>query len=126
MSALTFTTADHQYRIAGKTVPSVTTVIRAVLPGFEASKWYMQLGTSLHKHAEEFDAGNLEWGFVSEEVVGRVKAWQKFRRESDVEIVGAEIPLGSTKYQFAGTLDRIIRHQGDLLVCDLKSTIERR
>ena len=124
-AVLQFDAERHEYRLAGRLVPSVTQVIRAVLPGWEASEWHMQRGTALHHGCRLLDQGVLDWQSVSPEIGPRIQAWQKFRKDSMVDVVSVETPLFSERYWFAGTCDRMLaRGIASGIVCDLKSTIE--
>lgn len=121
---LEFNAETHEYRIDGRLVPSVTQVINAVLPGWQAGEWYMRRGTALHHGCRFLDEGRLDWSSVSPEIEPRIKAWAKFRDEFPAEVLACELPLGHV-IGFAGTLDRVLRQAeaSDGIICDIKSTI---
>lgn len=123
---LAFDASAHEYRLAGHKVPSVTQVINAILPGWQASEWHKQRGRALHHGCALADKGVLDWATVSPEIEPRLRAWLKFRAEAKADVVAIERKLGSRAYQFAGTLDRllVICGGGERVLCDLKSTIE--
>lgn len=122
MSTLTFTPDTHEYRLAGNVVPSVTQIIRAVLPGIEAGNECMARGTAVHKACQAIDEGDFP---DTTGIEGRVEAWRKFMAECCMTPVKVELPLASKRYQFAGTIDRLLTDRnGIMIVCDIKSTIE--
>lgn len=123
---LTFDEATHTYRLDGRVVPSVTQVIGSVLPGWQADEWYLQRGRALHHACALLDRGVLNWDSVAPEIIGRVRAWQRFVADSRAIIMGIETPHADSVYRFAGTIDRILFVDGVELpvICDLKSTIE--
>ena len=125
MSDLAFNAEKHEYRLDGRLVPSVTQIIRAVLPGWQASEWYLQRGRALHHGCRLLDEGKLDWSTVSPEIEPRILAWERFRMESFSTVTAAEVPMACPRYCFAGTCDRVLSRyaEGDI-ICDLKSTIE--
>lgn len=120
----TFDPESHCYRIDGRAVPSVTEVISAILPGWQAEAYFLQRGRALHYACELDDRGVLDWESVSVEIEGRVLAWRKFRNEWPACMVESERQLFSTAYNFAGTFDRVFERDGRLIIADLKSTCE--
>lgn len=119
-----FDRASHTYRINGAIVPSVTQVIGAVMPGWQAAEWYLQRGLALHHGCHLADKGVLDWHSVSPEIHGRIRAWLRFRDEYRAECVMAEMPMSHPIYRYAGAPDRGFESDERLTVCDLKSTIE--
>lgn len=122
---LEFDAETHTYKLNGKVVPSVTQVIRAVLPERPVDEFYLGRGRAIHHGCRLLDEGRLDWSTVAPEIEPRIRAWQNFR----VDLCGyrpcaIEQPLGSEALQFAGTLDRVFERQGaDWTLMDLKSTI---
>jgi hypothetical protein len=121
---LTFDAERHEYRLDGRLVPSVTQVVRAILPGWNASAWHMHRGSATHHGCRLLDEGRLDWQSVDDEIRPRLAAWQKFRSEWPAEVTFCEKPVASLVYQFAGTLDRMFRCGAERVLCDLKNTIE--
>lgn len=121
---LEFRESDHSYRIDGRRVPSVTGIIGQVMPlPFQAGEWHMRRGVSTHHGCRLLDAGTLDWSSVDPEIMPRIKAWEKFRREWPAEIVACELPLGSESLRYAGTLDRVFKREDTLTICDIKSSL---
>lgn len=121
---LTFDAALHQYRLGEREVPSVTQVIDAVLPGWHASEWHKLRGTAVHRACQLLDERRLEWSSVDPQIKGRLQAWTKFLADARASILGVEMQLGSVAFQFAGTLDRLLQIDGDVVLADIKGTIE--
>lgn len=121
---LTFDAGEHSYRLNGRPLPSVTTIINAVLPQWQAGDWYLQRGRALHHGCHLYDADVLDWDSVSPEIEPRIRAWGQFRRDFPAEVVLSEQPLANGVIGYAGTPDRVFRDSyGNNVLCDLKSTI---
>lgn len=122
---LQFDEEKHEYRLRGKVLPSVTQIIKAILPPqYEfAGEWHMQRGAATHKACELFDQGVLDWASVDPEIEPRVKAWQRFRSDWPAEIVANETRLAHEGLRYAGTIDRMFRHQGKLVLADIKNSV---
>jgi hypothetical protein len=124
---LSFDEGTHTYRLGDVVVPSVTQIIRAVLPGWEASDWYKQRGRAMHHGCRLLAAGKLDWSSVDEQILPRLKACEKFF--ADCKGYGktalrpslSEHALASKKYMFAGTLDLVLNQD---TIVDYKSSIE--
>lgn len=121
---LIFDAEKHEYRIDGKLVPSVTQVIGSVCPGWQADPWYLQRGKALHGACHLYDMGTLDWASVDPAIIGRVRAWERFRREWPATVWHSEAPMQSAVSRFAGTPDRIFRAKEQLALVDIKSTAE--
>lgn len=121
---LTFDAEAHAYKLDGSPLPSVTQVIRAVLPGWQASEWYLQRGRALHHGCRLLDEGRLNWNTVSPEIEPRITAWLHFRADWKATPILAEKPMAHSLYRYAGTPDRVFDRDDRLTVCDLKSSIE--
>ncbi len=86
---LTFDADRHVYAIGGNPVPSVTQIIRAVIPRqWNADPWCMQRGTMVHKAAALLLRGQLDWTTVDERILPRVRAVEKFWLQNQVELTG--------------------------------------
>ena len=114
---------NHVYRYRGRVVPSVTQVINAIMPQFQAGDWYLRRGQALHKACEFSDLGTLVEASVDDEIKPRVEAWRKFLRESGVTVVQCEIAMVHPIYMFAGTMDRLVIDDQCWRCLDIKSAI---
>lgn len=122
-----FDKADHSYWIGKTRLLSVTEVIQ--LAGL---KDYSQIdpgvleraskrGTAVHSACHYLDEGDLDWATVSPEIEPYVRAWERFKKETGVELLGIEKPLFHATLGYAGTPDRVVNlypHKG---IIDLKT-----
>lgn len=118
-----FDADTHQYRLDGMPLPSVTQVIKAVLPSpYFIDEWYLQRGTATHLACELLDQGRLDWSSVDPEILPRVRAYEEWARGR--EFIAIEKRLASREHGYAGTLDRMIRIAGLdwLILADLKNS----
>lgn len=122
-NAVQFDAESHTYRLNGRVLPSVTQVISAVLPTWQASEYYLQRGSAVHLACRYLDEGRLEWGSVDESIRGRVDAWRAFREWYGGVVESCELSLAHDLYQFAGTLDRAFVKDGSPVIVDIKSAL---
>lgn len=111
------------YMLDGKRLPSVTEIINAIFPMPPVDPWYLQRGTATHLACELADKGMLDWGSVDSEILPRVEAWMKFRRDLPMPIVANEQGMKSATYRFAGTVDRVFDGSDGVIVADLKNSV---
>lgn len=82
----------------------------------------MERGTAVHMATAFDDEGDLDEQSVTAEVAPYLDGYRKWRREMGAEIVGkpeqkvADLALG-----IEGTLDRLVKFNGNLYVVDLKT-----
>ena len=80
-----------------------------------------QRGTAVHTACHFLDEGDLDLATVSTEIEPYVRAWERFKKETGVELLGIEKPLFHATLGFAGTPDRVVNlypHNG---IIDLKT-----
>jgi hypothetical protein len=113
--------ADHKYTINGRPVPSVTQVLGDVLPGWQASEWYMQRGTAVHACAALIAQGKT---FRNDpQIDGQVSACRRFFREIRPAVRLVEYRVASVRHGYAGTLDLVAEVGSWLAVLDWKASI---
>ena len=116
-----FDPVTHTYKIDGRVVPSVTQVIRDVLPGWNADEWYLQRGTAIHACAALVAQGkDFE---CDPQIEGYVQAVRNFLHDHKTEVVIVETQVFSAAYQYAGTLDLLCWMQGALTIVDWKGSL---
>lgn len=123
-ASLEFIEESHTYLIDGAKVPGVTSVINAFLPGWQADQWHLDRGRAIHHGCHLLDEGCLlDEETVSPEIAGHIEAWKSFRAQWVAEVVASEKQLWHTSLRYAGTIDRVFRFNGRLVICDIKSSI---
>lgn len=122
-----FDHATHTYTINGRKVPSVTQVLNDLLPGFKASDWHKQRGSTVHACAamvargEEFELDlSAQTPDDKADILGRIEAVRRFFREVKPVVIFCETPAYSERYQYAGTLDLLATINGQWLIMDWK------
>jgi hypothetical protein len=114
----------HLYVVDGEPFPSVTTIIKAVVPvPFEKAAWYgirlarqgkrmdetknqaAAMGTRVHKLFEDIANGYEVDPFDYPEEEGFLQAVDRFITENDPEFHDTEVRTASLAYEYAGTLD---------------------
>lgn len=128
---LTFVEEDHEYRLDGEVIPSVTEILRpltakqygAINP--EVLRIAAERGTDAHAACEAIDYG-LEPEAAYPDIAGYIAAYEQFLYDHDVEWYGIE-EMGaclSWSINFAGTVDRWGMVDGELCVVDVKTTAQ--
>lgn len=116
MQMLEFEESSHTYKLNGKEIPSVTTILKEV--GFIDTTWFkdsgLVRGSVVHKATELLDQGFLDWFGLNEEYIPYVKAYEKFKLESGFQSIQQESKMYDDLFWFCGTVDRI----GMLNNCD--------
>jgi len=105
---LTFEEEGHKYFLDGVEIPSVTTVIGAVLDdnaGFYTEESRLR-GTVVHLACELDDLGTLDESALDEEIHPYLEGYRKFKREHEPIWEGIECRLFHPHYRYASTLDR--------------------
>mgnify|MGYP000879340087 FL=1 len=124
---LTFSEADHVYRLDGAIVPSVTQVpslaglvdLSQIDPARLAAA--SRRGTAVHLATEYDDTGDLDEASVTDEVRPYLMAWRRFRADSGIVLELIEERVAHVGHRFAGTIDRVGRIKGRREIVDLKS-----
>jgi predicted transglutaminase-like protease len=119
MQANTFDAQPHEYRTAGKVVPSVTQILKSVMGhSYFATDWHMERGRIVHQCAAMLCNGvKFTHDPQIDGYVQSVKTWLEIRKP---EIMHVEHRMYSDSY--AGTCDLICKIQGKLFVVDWKAS----
>ena len=122
-----FDKADHSYWLGKTRLIGVSDAIQAAgLKDFsriapDVLEHARQRGTAVHSACHYLDEGDLDWATVSPEIEPYVRAWERFKKETGVELLGIEKPLFHATLGYAGTPDRVVilyPHKG---IIDLKT-----
>ena len=126
-SSLAFDAATHRYFLDGVAVPNVTRVLEAAgLIDYrflgERRELYLARGRAVHEATCRHDDHSLAEETLSDEILGYVEAWRAFRRDFAFVPELIEHRIWSSRYGFAGTLDRAGRIRcGGQVIVDLKT-----
>jgi len=118
-----FDPEKHIYRIDGRIVPGVTSMIDRVLgrPIMKATKDHMIKGSAVHACAA-FIAHGIDFDF-DPQIAGQVAAVRKFFKDFKPVPHIIETPAYSVSYQYAGMVDLIGDTELGLTIIDYKATI---
>jgi hypothetical protein len=102
-----FQEEGHLYE--GGRLPSTTGILKA--EGFIDARFYTEesrtRGTYVHLATHYDDSGELDEGTVDPDIMPYLEAWRKFKAESGFIVERSEVPMKSSLYHYAGTIDRI-------------------
>lgn len=128
-----FDAEAHVYRVDGRIVPGVTTILKAAGighsdttdEGFQISDDVMEAardrGTDIHYACELLDRGDLDWDSLDEEIESFVIGYQNWKAETGFVADMIEAPIYSEEYEYCGTIDRAGWIGDQRIVLDLKS-----
>ena len=121
-----YDSVNHLYYIAGRRVPSVTQIIRAILGDatWRASDWYMTRGAAVHAAAAMVAMGK-RFDF-DPQIEGQIEACKKFFKENKVslfQVITVESQLYSAPHQFGGTVDMVCVFRDRETIVDWKSSL---
>ena len=106
----TFEAETHTYRVDGKVVPSVTTVLAPLVDYSKVPRAVLerarQLGSAVHRMTELYDLDDLDMDDLADELRPYLTAWIKFRAETGFVPETIEKRLYHPALRFAGTPDR--------------------
>lgn len=131
---LDFSEADHVYRVDGRAVDSVTQLIAksgrgvdySAVPEFVLAR-ARERGIHCDAACDLYDAGALDWSTVHGPWKGYVEAWQRFRTEHGVTILGNQGRVYHPELDYAGSFDALVMAEdapGEVIVVDRKCSKE--
>lgn len=125
--ALTFDEVAHRYFLAGRELPSVTTVLKDA--GRIDATWFTedsrQRGSYVHQAAHYLDQDDLAEESVDPRYAGYVQAYRRFLTWARPVWTFVEHRVCDETYGYAGTLDRAgcLQHDGRHYIVDIKSCV---
>lgn len=132
MSNLTFTEKEHEYRVDGVVVPSVTQVLEAsglsdvsMIPK-DLLERASAFGKAAHKAIELYSKGTLDMESVDAALMPYIDGWKAFTEDYGYSPRMMEFRGYSPLYRFGFTIDQLgsfngkAIHMGDVLV-DIKT-----
>lgn len=113
---------SRTYKVRGVSYPRVTTILNALrLTWYPDDPAALARGTAVHEACRFLDENDLDRKSLDPMIVPYVDAWEKCKRELNVQIVSIEKPLLDPLLGYGGTPDRVLRIGGELFVGDLKT-----
>ena len=122
-----FDEATHKYYYNDIEVAGVSSVLKAAnlsnigfIPRniLERSS---RFGNAVHLATELYDKGELDEDTLDPALASYVTAWAKFLSDSGYKVEHIEAKVYSKKYNYMGTLDRVLVNGAKRAICDLKS-----
>ena len=123
-----FDQESHTYWLDGVQIDGVTSMLKDMedlssIPT-EILARKAALGTAVHYATELDDQGLLDEDTVHEEVRGYLEGWRLFKREHKVEFISIEQKLAHRRMRYAGTVDRVMKVDGERGVWDIKTRLQ--
>jgi hypothetical protein len=120
-----FDAIKHQYRLAGRLLPSVTQVLQAIT-NFDRVPWDVLerariFGHHCHLACHYFNLGKLDESDLDEQLRPRLGGYKEFLFRSKFQPIASEEIVHSKRFGYAGMLDIRGRMKGDYALVDLKS-----
>lgn len=119
-----FDEATHTYRIAGRVVPGVTSILSTC--GLIDATWFNEAarwrGTAVHRACQFDDEGDLSLESVSCEIQPYLEAWRSFKANCQWASLEIEKPFWSPE-GFCGTPDRVGVLGGRPTTLDIKTSV---
>lgn len=110
MNTILFDGNAHQYTVAGRTIPSVTQVLKRLydwdgIPD-AVLEYARERGSMVHQACELYDTNDLDHDDLDQQLVGYMRAWQSFRQATGFIPKHIEKPFYSERLGVCGTPDR--------------------
>jgi hypothetical protein len=126
---LTFDPEKHEYRVAGRVIPSSTQILKdCKLFDFDAiprevGELAMDRGSKLHLALEYLDKGELDETEIDPELVPYIHAYREFCDTRKFEPSLIEYSFYHEGWGYCGTLDRTgtFGESGDRVIIDIKT-----
>lgn len=123
---LTFEEEGHIYRLDGKEIPSVTTIMKPLSSVLyrgvdeELLNRAAQRGTAVHNAIENYIKFGIE--DIADEYRGYFEAFLKWYREKDVQPIATESIVYHKTLRYAGTADMPAIVDGRIICVDFKTS----
>ncbi len=116
-----FDEATHTYRLHGRVLPSVTTLIKPLMPDYSHAD--PTVGSAVHRYTELYDLALLSEENIPDEFRGYLAAWIGFRANREFTPVHIEERVYHSILGYAGTIDRIgvVADAGQPVLLDIKT-----
>jgi hypothetical protein len=124
---LTYNDINHEYKLDGMTIPSVTQVLKGAglvnldFVNEQLLEEKADLGKKVHLTTELYDNGTLDLDELHPTLKAYLDQWIKFRKDFNFIPTEIELQLFHKLYRYAGRIDRVGLAQGVLTELDIKS-----
>lgn len=126
--ALTFDSENHVYRVDGRIVPHVTSILRD--GGVADERWYTEeardRGSRVHTSLALFNLGLASIEDMTEESRGYVESWRKLRDAAGITVGLVEHRIYVAEFGYAMTLDLTFTMKKREAVGDFKTGPKQR
>ena len=126
MSLLTFDPIAHRYALSGRTVRSVTQILRlsgVMRPSPFWTEEARERGQKVHTITAEFDTNSPQSSFDRyPELGGYLDSWRIFLSETRAAVLDVEKRVYNPGLDYAGTFDRLLRIGGSEWIADIKTS----
>jgi len=123
---ITFDSESHVYRVDGRKVDSVTTILNILDVYSGVPQRHIdaagELGHNVHLTTELYDRGDLDEESLDPLLFSFLEGYKNFQADTGVKILHIEQIVYSIIHDYIGTLDRIVELNGQQGVLDIKST----
>ncbi len=127
-----FNERQHEYRVDGVRVPSVTQIIQEIflINFFGLSPEIIQhkanVGRLAHLATELYDQNDLDMETVDTALIPYLNGWVKFRQDTGFEPQEIELIAAHSVYSFAGRIDRVGIIGNDKVLLDIKTGVVKK
>jgi len=124
---LSFDEDKHAYRLDGRPIPSVTTILQSAgivdyrFVKKEDREFYLTRGSYIHTATQYLDEGDLNLEDLDPEIRGYVEGYVKFKKDTGFTPTMIEFRSFNASLWYAGTLDRVGMLNGNRVIVDFKS-----
>lgn len=125
MAELEFNEARHEYRLDGRSLPSVTKVL-GILQDFggvpaEVLARAAEFGRHVHQAVDLYNKRTLDEGSLDPALVPYLDAWRTFLADTGAVVVESEKRVWHRTLHYAGTLDVLADWRGRRCLIDIKT-----
>ena len=116
----------HEYWLGDRLLPSVTQIISPLYDWTYVKTVDLEYGgargDAVHYGCELLDHGTLDWATVQAEIIGYIRAWERYSREVPVRWESIEQRAYHPTLMYAGTMDRYGYVRERKAVVDIKTS----
>lgn len=128
MLDINFDPDAHRYTVGGNEVPHVTGILKP-LEDFshvnaQVLKAAAEFGQHVHECCHLFDVGALDEAALDHKLAPYLAGWKQFLEETGAVVLESEVLVASSKYRYAGTLDKVLFWKNRRSLVDLKATAQ--